>query len=53
MTLVEKIVRHMDAEEVLDVLGLDIAIVVDALLEEILDQRDAFEEYLEDIDEAG
>lgn len=53
MTLVERIVRHMDTEEVLDVLGLDIAIVVDALLEEILDQRDAFEEYLEDIDEAG
>ncbi len=48
MTLVERIVASMDPEEVIDLLGISTARVVDALLEEILEDREAFEEYLDD-----
>ncbi len=49
MTLVERINQRMNADEVIDLLGLDVCIIVDALLEEILERREKFEEYLEDI----
>ena len=48
MTLVERIVANMDPEEVIDLLGISTARLVDALLEDILEEREAFEEYLDD-----
>ena len=48
MTLVERIVASMDPEEIIDLLGISTARLVDALLEDILEEREAFEEYLDD-----
>ena len=47
MTLVERIVANMDPEEVIDLLGISTARLVDALLEDILEEREAFEEHLD------
>ena len=49
MTLVEKIVGNMDPEEVIDLLGISTARLVDALLEDILEERDLFETHLEEV----
>lgn len=49
MTLVERIVASMDPEEVIDLLGISTARLVDALLEDILEERETFETHLEEV----
>ena len=50
MTLVERIIARMDPEEVIDLLGISTVRLVDALLEDILEERDLFETHLEEVE---
>lgn len=48
MGLIQRIKEHMDPEDVLHVLGLATDQLVDALIEEIQLEAEAFERYLEE-----
>ena len=45
--VVEQIIERMDAEELVDLLDLEMPVLVEALRDHIADQRDKIEEYLE------
>lgn len=49
MTLIQEIIQRLDPIDVLEILDLDINEMVDALHEEILENADLFEDYLEDM----
>jgi len=49
MTLIQEIIQKMDTIDVLEILDLSIEELVDALHEEILENADLFEDYLEDM----
>ena len=49
MTLIQEIIQRMDLLDVLEILDLSIEELVDALHEEILENADLFEEFLEDM----
>ena len=49
MSLIQEIIQKMDTIDVLEILDLSIEELVDALHEEILENADLFEDYLEDM----
>lgn len=49
MTLLQEIIQRMDPIDVLEILDLSIEELVDALHEDILENADLFEDYLEDM----
>tara|TARA_B100001059_G_scaffold136299_1_gene136638 strand:- start:791 stop:943 length:153 start_codon:yes stop_codon:yes gene_type:complete len=49
MTLIQEIIQKMDPIDVLEILDLSIEELVDALHEDILENADLFEDYLEDM----
>jgi hypothetical protein len=49
MTLIEDIIQRLDPIDVLEILDLDTHALVDALYDEILENADLFEDYLEDM----
>lgn len=45
--LIDEIMARMDADEIVEVLDLDIDVLVEALRDHIIDNRERFNEYLE------
>ena len=45
--LIAEIIARMDADEVVEVLDLDIDVLIEALRDYIIDRREAFNSYLE------
>ena len=45
--VVEQIIEKMNPEELVDLLDLEMPVLVEALRDHIVDQRDRIEEYLE------
>lgn len=47
MGLIQRIKEHMDPEDVIGVLGIPTDLLVDALIEDVLEEAEAFELFLE------
>ena len=45
--LIDEIMARMDADEIVEVLDLDIHVLVEALRDHIIDNRERFNDYLE------
>ena len=45
--LIDEIVARMDADEIVEVLDLEIDVLVEALRDHIIDNRERFNDYLE------
>jgi hypothetical protein len=45
--LIDEVMARMDADEIVEVLDLDIDVLVEALRDHIIDNREKFNEYLE------
>lgn len=50
MSLIERVKQYMDPDTVIEVLDIPTDRLVDALIEEILEEAEAFELYLEEIE---
>lgn len=45
--LIDEVIARMDPDEIVEVLDLDIDVLVEALRDHIIDNREKFNEYLE------
>ena len=45
--LIAEVTARMDADEIVEVLDLDIDVLIEALRDHIIDNREAFNDYLE------
>jgi len=45
--LIEEVTARMDADEIVEVLDLDISLLIEALRDHIIDSREKFNVYLE------